>query len=508
MVISRKELISRSARFFRNKPAVVYENRSLSFTEVNERANRLANALIGLGLKPKDRVATLARNCLEYSEIEFACVKGSFPQIPLNPRLTPPEQLLQIDEPGASALIVQHHLLDLIKPIRKQLKVKHFICFDGKEPSMLDYDKLLSSAKPEEPDGELGPDDIGEIRYTSGTTGAPKGILLPHWSRLAITRNLLADHLGGLTSEDRFLALQPLYHGAGWFILPIWMRGVTHYIVPRYDADIAFNLIEKEKITIVKTVPTVLIRLLDAPDIRRRKLSSVHTIIYGGSPMPVERLKEAIGIFGQVFINLYGQMEAPMTITWLAKEEHVGKRLGSVGRPCTFVEVKVVDNNDREVAPGEVGEVILRGDHQMTEYMNHPESTAETIRNGWLYTRDLGTVDEEGYVYLTGGRKSEMLISGGLNIYPAEVEQELYRHPAVAEAGVVGVLDPVWGEAVKACIVLKEGQQATAEEIIAMCKEHLAGYKVPKSVDFFKELPHNAAGKIMYAELRKLYEKS
>jgi len=507
MLISRKELIGRSARFFNDKPAVVYENQALSFREVNERADRLANSLISLGLKPRDRVATLMRNCLQYPEVEFACVKGCFPQVPLNPRLTPAEQLFQIDETNTSAVIIQHRYLDMIKPIRQELKkVEHFICFDGKEPDMLDYDELLSSASPEEPEGELEPDDIGEIRYTSGTTGVPKGVMLPYWSRLAITRNLLVDHLGGFTSEDKFIALQPLYHGAGWFILPVWMKGVTHFIVPRYDADIAFDLIEKEKITVIKTVPTVLIRLLDSPDIRKRNLSSVRTVIYGGSPMPVERLKEAIDIFGLVFVNLYGQMEAAMTITWLGKEEHTDQRLGSVGRPCTFVQVKVVDNEDREVSPGEVGEVIIKGDHQMVGYLDRPEATAETIRNGWIYTSDLGTVDEDGYIYLTGGRKGEMIVSGGLNIYPAEVEQVLYRHSAVAEAGVIGVPDPVWGEAIKACIVLKEGQQATEEEILDLCRQHLASYKAPKSVDFLKELPHNAAGKIVYGELRKLYK--
>ena len=221
--------------------------------------------------------------------------------------------------------------------------------------------------------------------------------------------------------------------------------------------------------------------------------------------MPVETHKEAIDIFGPVFVNLYGQMEAAMTLTWLGKQDHTGQRLSSVGRPCTFVQVKVVDNEDREVAPGEVGEVIIKGDHQMIGYLDRPEATAETIRNGWIYTSDLGTVDGDGYIYLTGGRKSEMIVSGGLNIYPAEVEQALYHHSAVAEAGAIGVPDPVWGEAVKACIVLKEGQQATEQEILDVCREHLAGYKIPKSIDFFKELPHNAAGKIMYAELRKLY---
>ena len=196
-----------------------------------------------------------------------------------------------------------------------------------------------------------------------------------------------------------------------------------------------------------------------------------------------------------------------MTITWLRKEEHTGRRLGSVGRPCTFVQVKVVDNEGREIQPGEVGEVIVRGDHQMSGYLNRPEATAETIRDGWIYTSDVGTVDEDGYIYLTGGRKSEMIISGGLNIYPAEVEQALYQHPGVAEVGVIGVPDSVWGEAVKACVVLKQGYRLTEQELIDFCEECLATYKRPKSIGFFKELPHTAAGKIMYAELRKMYQR-
>lgn len=504
MLIGRKELIVRSAKLFSDKPAVVSKDQSLSFKEVNERANRLANSLINLGIKPKNRVATLMGNCLQYPEIEFALVKGSFTQVTLNPRLTPAEQLFQIDETEAKAIILQHHYVDLVKPIRKELKkVKHFICFGDKEPDVLDYEELLSTASPDEPEGELNSDDVGEIRYTSGTTGKPKGVVLPYRSRFAITRNLLMDHLGGLTYEDKFLALQPLYHGAGWFILPIWVRGATHFIVPRYDPEIAFGIIEKERITIIKTVPTVLIRLLDSPEIKNRNLSSIHTIIYGGSPMPVERLKDALRIFGPVFVNLYGQLEAPMTILWLGKTEHTSDHLGSVGKPCTFVRVKIVDNEGKEVLPGEMGEVIVKGDHQMIDYLNRPEATAETIREGWIYTGDLGMMDKDGYIYLGGGRRSEMIISGGLNIYPAEVEQVFYQHPAVAEVGVIGVPDPVWGEAVKACIVLKEGYQVAEQELIDFCKEKLAGFKRPKSIGFLKELPHTAAGKIMYAELRK-----
>ena len=509
MSLIRKELINRSVCFFHDKPAVVYGNQSLSFREVNERANRLANALIDLGLKPKDRVASLMGNCLEYVEIEFALVKGSFPQVTINPRLTATEQLFQINETEAYAVIFQHTYVDLVKAIRKDLKnVKHLICFDGKEPGILDYEELLSAASPEEPKGELAPDDIGEIRYTSGTTGTPKGVVLPYRSRLAITRNFLMDHLSGLSYEDRFLSLQPLYHGAGWFIFPVWIRGATHFIVPRYDPEIAFDTVEKHGITVIKTVPTVLIRLLDSPQIKERNLSSVRTIIYGGSPMPVARLKQAISLFGQVFINLYGQLEAPMTITWLKKEEHTDRHLGSVGRPCTFTQVKVVDEEDKEVPSGAMGQVVVKGDHQMIEYLKRPEATAEALRGGWVYTGDLGMMDEDGYIYLSGGRKSEMIISGALNIYPAEVEQVLYQHSAVAEVGVIGVPDPIWGEAVKACVVLKEGYQVTEQELIDFCKERLAGFKKPKSVDFLKELPRTPEGKIMYAELRKQYKAS
>ncbi|MBI4303569.1 MAG: AMP-binding protein [Chloroflexi bacterium] len=504
--ISRNELIRRTAAQYGAKPAVVTEGRSLTFSEVNYRANRLANALKDLGLKPRDRVATLMHNCLEYPEIEFALAKGSFPQVTLNPRLIATDQLFQIDETESVALIVQHEYMDLVKPIRADLeKVKHIICFDGNEAGMLEYDKLLSSASVAEPEGELEPDDLGEIRYTSGTTGKPKGVMLQYWSRIAITRNFLCQHLADLTNEDRFLALQPLYHGAGWFIFPVWLRGATQFIVPSFEPEIAFRVIEKEKITCIKTVPTVLIRLLDSPEIKSRNLKSIRTIMYGGSPMPAERLKEAQQLFGPILANVYGQLEAAMTISFLPKRENIGSRIGSVGRPCIFVSVKLVDEKDKEVAPGVVGELIIKGDHQMTGYLNRPEATAETLRDGWIHTNDLGMSDKEGYIYLTGGRKTQMIKSGGLVVYPAEVEQVLYKMPAVREVAVIGVPDPVWIEAVKACVVLKDGYKATEKELIAFCKEHLPGYKAPKSVDFVKELPHNAAGKVMYAELRKQY---
>lgn len=500
-------MIRRSARLFADKPAVVEGDRVLSFAQVDERANRLANGLRSLDIGPRQRVATLLGNCLEYAEIEFGLVKASLPQVTLNPRLTPSEQLFQLEETECKALILQGEYADAIKPILGKLGGLKLICLAHDRRGTIDYENLLSQAEASEPDGELQAEDIGEIRYTSGTTGQPKGVVLPYWSRMAITRNFFVDHMSDFTAQDRFLALQPLYHGAGWFTFPVWIKGATHYIVPRYDPDIAFDAIEKHGITVIKTVPTVLLHMLDAPDLRRRKLNSVRTIMYGGSPMPVERLKEAMRIFGPVFLGIYGQMEAAMTISLLRKEEHAGESLRSVGRPCTFVEVRVVGEDGRELPLGEVGEVVIKGDHQMTGYFKRPEETAKSIRDGWIHSNDLGKMDKDGRLYLTGGRKSEMIISGGLNVYPAEVEQALFLHPAVADAAVIGLAHPTWGEAVTGCVVLKEGMHVAADEILAAAAAALAGYKRPKSVIFFDKLPRNPAGKVIYAELRKECQK-
>lgn len=505
--ISRKRMIRRSARLFAEKSAVVEGDRVLSFAQVDERANRLANGLRGLNVGPRERVATLLGNCLEYAEIEFGLVKASLPQVTLNPRLTATEQLFQLQETECKVLILQDEYADAVKPILGKLGDLKAICLGRNQPGTIAYDALLAEASTVEPDGELEPDDIGEIRYTSGTTGQPKGVVLPYWSRMAITRNFFVDHMSDFTLNDKFLALQPLYHGAGWFTFPVWVKGATHYIVPRYDPDIAFETIEKHGVTVIKTVPTVLLRMLDAPDLRKRRLRSVRTIMYGGSPMPVERLKEAMQVFGPVFLGVYGQMEAAMTISLLRKEEHSGEWLRSVGKPCTFVEVKVVGEDGSELPPGEVGEVVIKGDHQMTGYFKRPEATAKSIRNGWIHSNDLGKIDKDGCLYLTGGRKSEMIISGGLNVYPAEVEQALFLHPAVADAAVIGLAHPIWGEAVTGCVVLKAGTHAAAEEILSVSAKALADYKRPKAVIFFEKLPRNPAGKVIYAELRKECQK-
>jgi long-chain acyl-CoA synthetase len=511
--MDQARLITRSARFFSDKTAVVFENKRLTFREVNERANRLANGLRRLGIGKGEMVATLRRDCAEHAELFFGLIKGGYVEITLNPSLNASEISWQIKEPSASIVIFQKGFAELIESISNDVpSVKQFICIDGELPGAVSYEELLAGASPEEPAVALDPDDLAELRYTSGTTGKPKGIMLPLRSGLCVTRNLLLDMIPDLTPRDTFLALQPLYHGAGWFVLPCWVRGVTQVYVPRYDPEIAIDVIEREGVSVIKTVPTVLVRLLAHQDLGKHRLGNIRTIIYGASPMPVERLREGLHLFGSVFVQLYGQTEAPMTLTVLRKEEHIVdgseqevRRLSSAGRPCTFVDLKIVDKEGAEVKPGEEGEVIVNCDHVMTGYLNREEETREALRDGWLYTGDMGVYDGDGYVYLVG-RKGDMIISGGLNVYPNEVEQVLYVHPAVKEAAVIGVPDQVWGETIKACVVLKGGENVTEEEIVNFCKERLSSYKKPRSVDFLDELPKNAMGKIVRRELLRNYQ--
>jgi long-chain acyl-CoA synthetase len=517
MIVDQKEFIRRGIRNFGKKPAFVYkggkpallEGVSLTFNEVHERANRLANGLKALGYGPGTRVATLAHNCLEYAEIEFGLMKGAYPQTVLNPMLSASELQFQIDNSESPVLIMQHRYSESIDSIREQIpKVRDIICFDGRHRGMLHYEEFLESAVTDEPAVELDPDSLGELRYTGGTTGIPKGIMLPFKSAAAVTRDLIIEYLGDLTSEDRWLAIQPLFHGAGWYILPVWVKGMTQYIVNDFHAESALEVIEKERITAIKTIPTVLMRLLDSPGIRKRDLSHVRTIIYGGEPLPVQRVKEAMDVFGPVFLQLYGQTEAPMIISVMKKEDYKNERLlKSVGRPATLVKVKVVDKNNIECPPGEMGEIIVTGDHLMTGYLNNPDATKEALIDGWLHTKDLGMVDEDGYLYLSGGRTSDMIISGGENIYPQEIEQVLYQHAAVGEACVFGVPDEKWGEAVTAAVALKPGRDATEEELIKFCKDRLAGYKKPQRIYFLSELPKSGAGKIVRGTLKEQFGK-
>lgn len=450
-----KVLISRYAKYYGGKTALVDGERRLTFTEVNERTNRLANGLLGLGVKKGDKVAFQGDNCFQFIEIWFAKYKIGAVDVVFSPRLSPDELAFRAKDSELNTLIVAEDQLSKIPPRSELGGVKNLIALSSAPAGWLDYEALIAASSAEEPETEVSGEELGHIVYTAGTTGLPKGIMLRRSSYLSITRNILLDMIPGLNKNDIFLGLQPMYHAVGTFILPCWIRGATHIITSDYRAESVFPLIERERVTIVKTVPTLINRYIAHPDVRKYDFSSVQHIIYGASPMSVEKLKQAIQIFGPIFSQNYGQSEAPMTICYLKREDHIteGKpqevaRLASVGRPYTMVEAKIVDEKGREVPQGEIGEICVRGDHTMTGYFKRSEETKETLKEGWVYTGDVGKMDKDGYIFLVD-RKKELIITGGFNVAPAEVEQVLHRHPAVLEACVFGIPDEKWGRQLK-----------------------------------------------------------
>jgi acyl-CoA synthetase (AMP-forming)/AMP-acid ligase II len=516
--VNVKYLISRAVKEYPNNTAIIYKGMRRSFGDLNARANRLANALMGLNIHKGDRVGMLLRNCCEFIEIDFALSQTGIVRVPLNARLTGSEHEYILNDSGSNTLIFGEEFSEAVQAIKPNLKtVKEFIRVsegytERGVPDALDYENLIENSTQEEPENEIDEEDLHTLFYTSGTTGKPKGAMLTQksWANVAI--NLILDY-GPITEDDVILNLQPLSHGAGFFVLPFFIRGGTNILVPEFKPSLIFETIERERVTVLKLVPTMLYQLMESPDKARYDLGSLHSIIYGGSPVAVPRLIEAIQFFGKKLVQLYGQAEAPMCISTLSKRDHIlegsekiVKRLSSAGKPCVNVEVKVIDESRRELPPGEVGEVIVRGYHIMKGYWNLPEATAEALGDGWVYTGDLGYFDSNGYIFLVD-RKRDVIISGAFNIYPKEIEDVIVTHPKVKEVAVVGVPDEKWGEAVKAVVVPKEGKRVTEEEIIDYCRSRMASFKKPKTVDVVGDLPRNPYGKILKTALREPYWK-
>jgi acyl-CoA synthetase (AMP-forming)/AMP-acid ligase II len=506
-------LLTKTSRTYPERPALVYGDKGFIYQETNERVNRFANTLKELGLKKGDRLAIVQRNCHQILETIFACFKAGIAVVPINARLHPKELAYIIEDSGAKALVYSEEFIETVKSIREDPRgVKHFICL-SETPGGLDFEKLVSSGNPKEAEVDINTDNLAWIFYTSGTTGNPKGAMWTHKTILTMIMNYYAD-VYPLTPEDIVLHVAPLTHGSGCYALPVVGKGALNLILEakKFDPELVFQTIEKKRVTnIAFLTPTMINMLLHSPYIDKYDLSSLRCVVYGGSPMYVEDLKRAVRKMGKIFVQVYGQGEAPMTISFLGREEHLidgteeeMARLMSAGIPRTDVEVKIFAEEDMELPSGKMGEIVVRGDIVMKGYWNKPEDTAETLRNGWLHTGDLGMMDDKGYIYIMD-RKRDMIISGGINIYPREIEEVILHHPAVYEVAVIGVPDPVWGESVKAIVVLRDETKATEEEIIDFCKEHIASFKKPKSVEFVDSLPKSAYGKILKREIREKY---
>lgn len=499
-------LITRSAHYFPERTAFVIDGQSITYRDLNQRVNKLANALLSLGLKKGGRVGLLFHNSLAYLESYLALYKTGLVWVRLNARLHPSEIKGMIEDSGAQVLL---HGLEFVEKAEKIKGDLRWVIQKGKGPG-IDYDGFLQKGSDREPSVEVDLEDLSDLWYTSGTTGAPKGIMLTHRNILTCTQLLLCD-VYDITQEDKLLTVGALSHAGSVRILPFIIRGATNYLHTHFNPVKAFQEIQESHVTDLSTVPTMLIALMDHPERSKYDLSSIKRMTYAGSPTPVERIKEALSIFGPVLDQSYGQAESIITITHLPRHEHIlngnperERRLASTGREYPGVQVRVVDEKDQILGPGEIGEVITRSDLVMHGYWNQPEKTREAIHGGWLHTGDIGYLDEGGYLFLVD-RKHDKIITGGLNVYPREVEEILSAHPTVAQVAVFGVQDPFWGEAVTAAVVIREGFAFSEEELMDFCRQRLAGYKRPKRIHFVAELPKNLYGKVLRKELIKKF---
>jgi acyl-CoA synthetase (AMP-forming)/AMP-acid ligase II len=495
-----------------NEVAFVYGDQRPTFAEFAQRSRRLASALHKMGCRRQDRLALLAENRLETCEVYGACEIAGYITATVNYRLAPPEMLHVIADSAAQILVFEEKYASVVDALRPRLEhVRSYICI-GEAPEWAQrLDDIAASGDADGPPYRADEDDIAYLIYTSGTTGRAKGCMLGQKAQLRVAQACSADL--GITSVDRTLLAMPLVHvGAKVVQLAAHWQGSSAIILNKFEPGPYFEMLEREKATVGHLAPTMIQMLLEHPLAAKADVSSLRVVLYSASPMPTPVLRRAIKVFGNVFHQQYGLTEGAGTSLHSQRhkpdgDENDQRRLASAGIPFAGVEVRIAAENGEECAPGEPGEICLRGESLMRGYWNNSAATIDTLRDGWMHTGDIGRVDEDGYLYLVD-RKKDMIISGGQNIYSREVEEALFAHPAVLEAAVIGVRDEKWGETVRALIVRRAEATLTEEEVIAHCRANLAGYKKPKSVMFIDELPKLASGKVNKQELRALYGES
>lgn len=503
----------RNAGLYPNKAALIEGKTAFTFSQFNKRVNHLGNALLGLGLNKGDRIAVLNHNCYQYIELYFACAKTGMPMVPLNYRYNPIELIFVMKDSGAKIIFFGKDYAALIEGIKKELpELQYSICIDEEFPESRSYEGLISMASEEEPDVPIEEEDVAILGYTGGTTGKPKGVMTTHRNIITSCYNTALERT--LTCNAIFLNVPPLFHAGGAnSMFAFSLVGGTNVVLNSFSVDSLSRTIEQFRITHLVLVPTMILMLTEHAPAKAHDLSSLKAIYYGTAPISVEPLRKAMKLLKCDFSQTYGMTETFVPVSILKPEDHVlegnaedYKRMSSGGREVMGVKVKIVDPDGREVKTGEIGEIVVKGKNVMKGYWNQPELTAEVLKDGWFYTGDMGRMDELRYIYIVD-RKKDMIISGGENIYAKEVEDVLSTHPAVAQAVVIGVPDAIWGEAVKALVIRKKGAEVSESELINYCKDRLASYKKPKSIEFVEDFPRSTAGKVLKRDLREKYWK-
>jgi acyl-CoA synthetase (AMP-forming)/AMP-acid ligase II len=492
--------------------ATVFGTRTRRWDEFAQRAARLGGGLHSLGVARGDRVAALGFNSDRYLEFYAGVPWADAVVVPLNTRWSAPENVYALNDSGASVLLIDDAFVPMASSILAEARSVREVIYLGEARApagMTPYEQLMERSAPIADAARTG-GDLAGIFYTGGTTGFPKGVMLSHgslWASAAAASTFMPA-----TPDAVTLHAAPMFHLAAFGgVVGALLTGATHAIIPRFDPGLVLESIERNKVTHVALVPTMIRMLLAHPSLPTTNLSSLRYLVYGASPMPEALLREAIrALPGCQFCQAYGQTELSPVATVLTPEYHtfegpkVGK-LASAGRVSPCCEVQVADPEGSEVSRGTVGEIRVRGLNAMLGYWNKPEETAATLRDGWVHTGDAGWMDDEGFLYVVD-RVKDMIISGGENVYTAEVENACVSHPAVSQCAVIGIPDDHWGEAVHAIVILKDGQRVTASDLIAHCHRVIAGYKCPRNIEFRTEpFPLSGVGKVLKRELRKPY---
>ena len=491
--------LTRRAALSPRNTALIYRDEQWTYAELNRLTNKIAHGLQALGVNPGDRVGFLGLNHPRFFFTLFAAAKIDAIFVPLNFRLTGPELTFIIRDAGLHTLVYEEAFASIVESIRADLSVREYVCAVEQSGSR-GFDELIHDQRDTDLDYQVAMDDVALIMYTSGTTGRPKGAMLTHSN--IIWNNFNSSLADDATSREITLVVAPLFHIGGLNVTPMaaFIKGATVVLEQMFEPGLVLEIIEQRHVTSMFGVPAMFLFMAQHPEFATRDLSSIRSLAVGGAPVP-EALIKVYGARGIPFNQGYGLTETSPFACFLPADMATEK-LGSAGIAPFFTDVKIVDDDDRDVPDGERGEIVVRGPNVMKGYWNRPDATNEVIVNGWFHTGDVGIRDADGYFFIVD-RKKDMIISGGENVYPAEVEDALYKHPGIKEVAVIGVEHPSWGETVRAVVVVKDGTTLTEQDVIDFSQDKLARYKQPKSVVFVDVLPRNPAGKVLKFDLRE-----